>query len=240
MKKCKRLISGVLSIVLTLQLTMLSASAAFHSSTLYEFDDGDLHMVVEYAQEQTFIYEKLTISEHTAEGDVAYVVEKKVFPNSMIVVYTNGRLTQTRFSGDYDSFVAAAQGQKAFIPCTQPFSAAVTHGCGYSQSHTYLSSHSETVDIAVDDLKTSAVITLVAGLLDGAAGAALGLIASIARYAASVKADYIDLTETKYFVHGAYANDMHCFHTYVEYYNITSKGEKDILGTDWKYYQALI
>ena len=223
-----------------LQLTMLGASATFQSGTSYEFDDGELHMVAEYTQASTFIYEKLTISEQTYDKTITSVIEKKVFPDGMIIVYINGKLTHTRYSGDYKSFAAAARGQQVAVPCAQPFSTAITHGCGYSQSHTYLSSHSETVDVGLDNLTTSAVVTVISGILDGAAGVVFGLIASIAKYATSVKADYIDLTETKYFVHGAYANDMHCFHTYVEYYNITSKGEKDILGTDWEYYQALI
>ena len=72
------------------------------------------------------------------------------------------------------------------------------------------------------------------------AGAALGTITALVQLAMDKGADYIDVSETKYFVHGAYANDMNCYHAHYTYYNLTSTGSKSVIGDKSVYTQELV
>lgn len=112
--------------------------------------------------------------------------------------------------------------------------------CGYSQEHMYVSSNNYTVDIGLNNTVASIVSSIVGASLHPIAGAVLGVITAIAQRAKDRGADYIDVSETKYFVHGAYVNDMNCYHSLYTYYNKTASGGKNVIDNEWVYTQQLV
>lgn len=233
--KTKRFLSLLLALAMSLALTVPAFAAGEDQTRAYSYNGLDF--VVEYTIGESVLTEKLTIYE---EGHEPIVVEKTVFPDGTIEVSLNGIQTEVFFDGSYEEYAAAAQGQYLINNALQLNSTYATYPCGYSQNHMYVSSKQETIDIGLNNTVSSIVASIAGAFLHPAAGAALGVITAIAQRARDCGADYIDISETKYFVHGAYVNDMNCYHALYTYYNKTSTGGKSIIKNEWVYTQELV
>ncbi len=234
MKIKKRLLALFVSLSMVFSS---SVSALAAGQQRYEYSYENLNIAVEYIAGETTVTEKITIHE---EGFETIIVEKIVSEDGTIMVYQDGIQTGVLHDGNYDQYVAMTQDQIVFESSHRYNSGYATNGCGYSQNHSYVSSNKQTVDIGLNNTVGSIAATILGALMCPVAGAALGIITAIIQRAVDNGADYIDISETKYFVHGAYANDMNCYHALYTYYNKTASGGKNVIGNEWVYSQELI
>lgn len=234
MKIKKRLLALFvsLSMVFSSSVSVLAAG-----QQQYEYSYENLNIAVEYIAGETTVTEKITIHE---EGSETIIVEKIVSEDGTIMVLQDGIQTGVLHDGNYEQYVAMTQDQIVFESNHSYSSGYAANGCGYSQSHSYVSSNKQTVDIGLNNTVASIAATILGSLMHPVAGAALGTITAIIQRAVDNGADYIDISETKYFVHGAYANDMNCYHALYTYYNKTASGGKNVIGNEWVYTQELI
>lgn len=220
--------------------TLSTTAFAESSEQPYNFTYADFNFAVEYVMNGSSVTEKITIHE---ERSTPIILEKIVTSDGNITVYQNGIQTASLSGGDYRQYVSVAQGQKyPYLADTSKSSTSTysTYPCGYNIPHAYISRNQHTVSISANNAAASIVASLVGALLHPVAGAALGTIIALVQLAMDKGADYIDVSETKYFVHGAYANDMNCYHAHYTYYNLTSTGSKSVIGDKSVYTQELV
>ena len=66
------------------------------------------------------------------------------------------------------------------------------------------------------------------------------IAAPIANTAKQVDAEYVDITDTKYFIYNNAAQiSMNCYHLYIVYYD-TVGGNKSVVKTEWKFHQEIL
>lgn len=235
----KRIIGKFVSLLLAVMMGISMSVPAFAvgDGQIHKYSCNGLNVVVEYIIGESIVTEKSTIYEN---GYNPIIVEKTVSPDGTIKVYQNGIQTKTLSGGSYENYLAIAKGQYLANHLPQLASTYATYPCGYNQNHMYVTSTQETVDVGLNNTVGAITAAILSSLLHPVAGVALGTITAIAQYATSSGADYIDISETKYFVHGAYANDMNCYHALYTYYNKTSTGGKNVIKNEWVYTQELV
>ena len=133
--KINKLTSFILLVAMILQTTTLSAFASTNSVKSYEYNFCEYKYCVEYFIEQNAVSELLTIYKNNVNlGNI----ERKVFSDNTSALYVNGVIQDNNISYDYQSFLAAAQGQLLYPKQSLNVkSIAATYPCGYSADHLF-------------------------------------------------------------------------------------------------------
>ena len=229
----KKLLSLILACMLIIGIAPVQALAASTPST-YEFNQDGLHISVAYLLDGSAVTEKTTIAEDNATTSV---VERVITPDGTLKVYMNGSLQKTSHSDFYGSFLNFAQGNTSQISHPKT----MAYGCGISASHSYVRQNSYTIDMKLQDYAVSGIVAVIVGYLDIPAAVIAGEVTMFVRAACTTRTEYIDVTESQYYVHdGAPNQDLECYHVYFVSYNRTSSGGRDVFDTQWEYYQYYI
>lgn len=230
----KKIISLIMACVLIVGITPIRAFAA-NTPSVYEFNQDGFHISVAYSVNNSIVTEKITI----VESDLlTSTIERVINPDGVMNIYVDGSLQKTLQSDFYESFIKFAQGNAQQI--SNPNSRA--YGCGISASHSYVRSSTETIDVAARNFTVSLVVGAIGLVIPfPLAGFALSAITAFVQHVCDSGIDYIDVTQTQYYVHdGLPSQDLECYHVYLESYNITSSGGRDVFYSDWEYYQYFI
>lgn len=234
----KKILSFLLALGMLFSFSMTAFADA--SGNMYNFNCENLNYIVEYIMDDSTVTEKITIYE---KGNTPILLEKIVTSDGTITVYQNGIQTVTLTGGNYAQYVSVSQGHEPQLLTgshNDSTSTYATYPCGYNQAHSYVSRNQYTVTILTNATAASITAALVGLLMSPVASATLSIITALSQQAIDKGADYIDVSETKYFVHGAYANDMNCYHALYTYYNLTNTGSKSVIGNKWVYTQELV
>lgn len=227
-----KLLALFLSLSVLFNFSIITSAVGQKQSCNY----GNLNFSVEYTTSAATVTEKITISE---TGHSPILLEKVISEDGTVEVYQNGVKVNTLQGASYELYIAAAQ-NKVLFNNSKEITTYANYPCGYDEEHMYVTSSEYTVNIAANNTVSSIVSSIIGGCLHPVVGATLGIITAIAQYAVDSGADYIDISETKYFVHGAYVNDMNCYHSLYTYYNKTASGGTSVIRNEWVYTQELI
>lgn len=207
---------------------------AMNTPSGYEFVQNGVHISVVYSVDNSNVTEKITIVE--TDG-MTSIVERVINPAGVLNIYIDGSLQKTLNSDFYDSFIKFANGEVQQVSHQE----SRAYGCGISATHSYARSSTETIDVAAKNFTVSVVVGLISTTLSTPVGFALGTITAFVQYVCDEGIDYIDVTQTQYYVHnGAPNQDLECYHVYLESYNRTSSGGRDVFTSEWEYYQYYI
>lgn len=247
--KINKLTSFILLVAMILQTTTLSAFASTNSVKSYEYNFGEYKYCVEYFIEQNAVSELLTIYKNNVNlGNI----ERKVFSDNTSALYVNGVIQDNNISYDYQSFLAAAQGQLLYPKQSLNVkSIAATYPCGYSADHLFPQSSFDSFYVrdanagaGLGFVLTSTILGFVyKGAAGGVAGGILSIIASITQRADDTGADYIEIYQYKYYVVDAYPGyAMNCFHirSVGYFYNHITNKRGDKVFDEWNYHQEFI
>lgn len=230
----KKFLSLIMACVLLIGITPIQAFAA-NTPSVYEFNQDNFHISIAYSVTDSIVTEKMTI----VENDVSTsIIERVINPDGILNVYVDGSMQKTLQSDFYETFLKLAQGNAPQI--SHPQSRA--YGCGISASHSHVRSSSETIDVAARNFVVSVVVGAIGSCIPfPLVGFALGAVTSFVQYVCDSGIDYIDVTQTQFYVHNGMPNqDLECYHVYLESYNRTSSGGRDVFTSDWEYYQYFI
>ncbi len=230
----KKFLALIMACVLIVGITPVQALAA-NTPSIYEFNQNGFQISVAYSVDDSIVTEKITIVERDLSTSM---IERVINPDGVMSVYVDGSLQNTLQSDFYESFIKFAQGnvQRNSNPNSRAY------GCGISASHSYVRSSTETIDVKARNYVVSAVLRVLASLLPfPLAGFIFGGVTDFIQYVCDSGVDYIDVTQTQYYVHDAWpGQDLECYHVYLESYNRTSSGGRDVFSSVWDYYQYLI
>lgn len=230
----KRIVKQLLSICLVLGLLLSYSNSALAVSIA---DDGEYHFgslsfCVEYSESNGSITEKITISENGIEP---IIVEKVVFTDGSMDVYQDGVKLHTLNGADYESFMLAREG----FTSEEQISGYANYACGNNAEHNYVAYNEYSVDTAQYTLVSSLAAAIIGYSLSAGTSLLLAGATAAAQFVFDNGIDYIEVEETKYFVHGLYANDLNCYHVHFSYYDSTKNG-LEFHSSEWKYMSELI
>lgn len=235
----KRVISVILVLVLilTLPISAFASSNGVTYSTQVSFDK--IQVNIQYSIIDNIIYET---NEWYESEKLQFILTKRVSPDGSVIVYKDGVFIHSGTT-DYDTFLAAANGNLRFIDASNISEAIIPrevyYPCGRTESHTLVETNSETINVRVYNAVSDLAAFLIAIKL-GAAGAYYEAAYNFSRKIFELDADYVDVTEWKYFLYNYDTGvTMNCYHAYYKAYNINSIGETETVDA-WNYYHQEI
>ncbi len=232
MKSSKKALSFFLALVTLFQVFVSSAVASDSNIATYNFDN--LLINISYTLEQDTVQEKIEI----CEGDALTTIKKIVSVDGTMKVFIDNELYEIHENVDYIAFLNAAE-ETLFIP--QTYSVNSQYPCGFDATHDFVSQNQETIDLTRRDLYESVLVTMILSALEGPSGAIVGSVYTMAKYILNSGAQYLDITELKFYVHDSNPPlDMNCFHVHMRAYNITTNNKKDVVKDYWEYYQYVL
>lgn len=216
----KKMLSIIMSIALIMQMVTLNAAAIAYEEKTSESNVSNIDYALYYEIKNDMVIEKLYIYQ---EGYEPVLVEKNVSPDGTIRSYLNGDLVRIATGNNYNLYLVAAQGE-APIELLAQAPTTFSAGCGYTQYyHVFVDTDSFTIDVADTALNESIIVGLLcAYLFSPAVGSVVSLLFPFVQRLRTSDVRYVDVVEDKYFVHGAYINDMNCFHRSLTSYNMSN------------------
>ena len=155
-------------------------------------------------------------------------------------MYVNHVLT-LEIDVSYTEYLAMlASNQPTYHEESTLYTQSTTHICGSSLDHMFVDTTSEVINLTVKDITVGAIVGLLCIRLGIPTGASwiISTFTSIAQYCIGSKADYLKVTQNKYFVDDPdFSRCWNCYHTYVMLYSYRSDGSIDIYDSYWEQYQ---
>lgn len=235
----KKIYNGLLAILLIFSnvFTVSASANATNGLQVDYYQVGELGIASSYEINEEAIIEESRIYK---DGQEITMILKKISLDGTIRVFQNDILVKTGV-GDYETFLSAAEGKSAIIIDNVECEPASTiyYPCGRTEYHEQVSKTTESINVGIQTSVENAVIMLFAQLLLPSSGVA-ALVGPVVNTALETDAEYIDVTETKYFIYNSTAQiSMNCYHLYLVYYD-TIGGSKKVVKTEWKFYQQVL
>ena len=252
----KHFTSMLLAIAMCLSLCVptFAATVGEENDTEYIYNDSGIRAKITYRIENDIIYETTIITESGTVIAQSAVVIKEVYANDTVVTRIDGAVKSKHVDGIYSEYLNIATKRGAILSPNSVFAvhdicnnhlqargSSVSYGKDVRGMHSYVSTERSTIDISKHNTSVAVVAALIGSQLSPAAGLAIGLFVTLAQYANSTSASYIDLTEYKYFVPDTGAGTaMSCYHLYTEYYDYAPNGTRQVYESGWSYYQYIV
>lgn len=240
-------ISIILAIVFLLSSIAPIPAAAVEADSsgkqVYEWNYGETRIETTYTLSEDVIREESVLYE---DGEVAMSIIRCAAPDDTLSVYHNGVWVET-ITCDYDTFLAVLNGSRISVQKSSQASVlprTIYQVCGSTLPHDLVSVTEETVNMALAAAAYNGMTVYISTQLStfSVPAAVIYSLASgsIALWN-STNCEYVDFTESMYFVHDyTLGQSSNCYHIYARYYNITDTGAKQTVDAEWVCYEVIL
>ena len=240
-ERIKKIIIICLSCVIIIMNASINVFANYIEKQVYSFNYDDIKIYVEYWMEGNDVLEKITTYKDSIQLNE---IKKRIEKNGSVKIYKNGLLIRVT-SGDYLEYKSIVEGKEELIFFDRMIEtrgltrSTIYQACGRTEYHEHVSEDTEIINVNIQTSIENAVFSLLS-LINVPYVKISGIAGKLVNTANKVDAEYIEVTDNKYFIHNYSANtSMNCHHMYFVFYD-TIGGNRSVVATEWNFYQQVL
>ena len=224
-------------------IPVVAAEADCSGTQIYEWSYGESRIETTYTLAGDIIREESVFYE---DGEAAMSIVRCAAPDDTLSIYHNGVWVEA-ITCDYDTFLAVLNGSRISVqksPEASVLPRTIYQVCGSTLPHDLVSVTEETVNMALAAAAYNGMTIYIStqlSTLSVPAAVIYSLVSSSIATWNSTNCEYVDFTESMYFVHDyTLGQSSNCYHIYVRYYNITDTGAKQTVDAEWVCYEVIL